>query len=138
MQYGTVQGRFLSRDGNNTPLTGRIIFTPVNTLSEPGADYPLGVPITGYLNGQGELKDRDGGPLQLAYGQWQADFRLKWNGFSVPIRPLSFHLESDSWITQVPGSGWEFEVVPLGDGTADLISQNIIDHKDGTATLKIG
>lgn len=138
MQYGTVQGRFLAPDGGRTPLTGRIIFEPVETmLGDPGVDYAP-ASITGFLDLNGDLRSVDGEPLKLAYGEWEAHFRLRYEHSTVAIKTLRFTLDGDVWITQVSGSGWEFEVTPLGDGTADLRSSNITFHNDGTATLRIG
>lgn len=137
MNYGKVEGTFLAPNGERTPLTGRIVFEPTNQiLGDPGIDYAP-APITGFLDLSGALRSADGSPIMLAYGEWVAHFRLRYEHKSVPIKSLAFTLDSDIWITQVPGSGWEFEVVPHGDGTADLLGQNIIFHNDGTATIRM-
>lgn len=137
MQYGKVEGKFLALNGARTPLNGQIFFEPVGQiLGDPGVDYAA-TTITGYLDRNGSLCSLDGSPLTLAFGEWVAHFRLKYEYSSVAIKPIAFTLEGDVWITQVTGGDWEFEVVPNGDGTAELISQNITFHNDGTATIRM-
>lgn len=137
MNYGKVEGKFLAFDGARTPLTGQIFFEPVGPiLGDPGVDY-VPATITGYLDRSGSLCSVNGSPLTLAFGEWVAHFRLKHEYSSVAIKPVTFTLDGDVWITQRPGSGWDFEVVPNGDGTAELISQNITFHNDGTATIRM-
>lgn len=135
-QYGTVQGRFLAQDGEQTPLTGRIIFYPKSYFSEGGADYPL-TPITGYLNALGEVTTKTGDPLTLLYGEWRAVFLLRYAGQHVPISPKDFVLTGDIYITHTSSTGWSFEIIPNGDGTARLIAPEITMNNDGTATVRI-
>lgn len=134
--YGQVQGKFLAQDGQATPLTGHIIFTPHATGHEAGVDY-LPTPIIGQLNEAGELTDSGGEPLLLMYGTWHAMFQLRFNGRYVPIPPVVFDLAGDVWITQMPGGGWSFEIIPNGDGTARLIAENITVNDNGTATVRM-
>lgn len=135
-QYGKVAGQFLAQDGAQTPLTGQIIFYPRELATEPGIDYPT-VPITGVLNKFGELTAKDGSPLVLMLGEWRAVFLLRHEGRAVPIAPINFTLTGDAWITHTPGTGWSFEIVPNGDGTARLIAPEITMNNDGTATVRI-
>lgn len=134
--YGTIKGQFLAQDGERTPLTGRIIFRPKKIFAEAGIDYPA-TPVTGYLNGAGELTTAEGEPLMLLYGQWQATFLLRYNGQHIPILPRDFTVEGDLWVTHSPGDGWNFQIVPNGDGTARLIAPEITMNNDGTATVRI-
>ena len=138
MQYGTISGRFLVPDGRETPLTGRIVFQPTRTISEPGTDYPR-AKVTGFLSLEGELSSSDGSPFSLAYGEWEAFFYLYHNGEKVYIHPIKFVVSGDMAITtsQDDSGNWTYEIVPLGDGTANLTASHIILHGDGTATLRM-
>lgn len=135
-QYGIVQGRFLAQDGEQTPLTGRIIFYPKNVFSESGSDF-LRTPITGYLNSAGEVTTKSGEQITLLFGEWRAVFLLRHNGLTVQTQPIEFTVAGDVWITHTPGGGWSFEIIPNGDGTARLIAPEITINEDGTATVRI-